>query len=303
MSKPGSFTKFTFLSNSSTFMKKTHLTVFFLFTTLSLFCQTQKTQLLILGCDHLNQIYKKDIPATDVLTPTRQKELAALVRSIAAYNPDMILIERLPGEQATLDSLFTLYASNKLKLTELENGRSEVFQLAFPVAKNKQLKKIYCVDSEGGTSQGVLDNGTNIELYKKEGAELKAYAGEKYKALQQGSLSLNHYLVFLNQPETYNKVYHLRYITPARVTHGTFKNPDSRIDTAFIDTTHIGAELISVFKNRDYKIYSNIVTKHLAQKPKRMLLIIGVAHVGSLKSIFRDDAEFELVDALRFLKK
>jgi hypothetical protein len=83
----------------------------------------------------------------------------------------------------------------------------------------------------------------------------------------------------------------LRYITPARVTDGTFKNPDPSVDTTFIDPQYIGAELISLFKRRDYKIYSNLVTAQMAQKPKRILLIIGAAHVGSLKNIFRDDPD------------
>ena len=63
----------------------------------------------------------------------------------------------------------------------------------------------------------------------------------------------------------------------------------------------IGAELNSVFKNRDYKIYSNIVTAKVQHNPKKILLIIGVAHIGSLISIFRDDPEFELVSANKFL--
>jgi hypothetical protein len=37
-------------------------------------------------------------------------------------------------------------------------------------------------------------------------------------------------------------------MTPARVTEGTFKNPDSSVDTTLIDSKYIGAELISLFK-------------------------------------------------------
>ncbi|MFC4213042.1 DUF5694 domain-containing protein [Pedobacter lithocola] len=65
---------------------------------------------------------------------------------------------------------------------------------------------------------------------------------------------------------------------------------------------YIGAELTSTFKNRDYKIYSNIVTKQLETQAKRMLLIIGVAHIGSLKSILRDD-DFITIDTKAHIKK
>lgn len=110
-------------------------------------------------------------------------------------------------------------------------------------------------------------------------------------------------MIFLNQPQTYSKIYHLRYITPARVTNGIFKNPDALIDTAFIDSKYIGAELISPFKNRDYKIYSNIVTSQKSKSAKKILLIIGVAHIGSLKNIIRDDEEFNLIKADKYLNK
>ncbi|MDJ1498117.1 DUF5694 domain-containing protein [Cytophagaceae bacterium DM2B3-1] len=264
--------------------------------------QQPKTDILLLGSDHLAQIYKKDNPNTDVLTPSRQKELAEVVRTINAYHPDLILVERLPEEQTELDSLYTLYQQNKLDIAGMDGGRGEVYQLAFPLAKKANLKKIYGVNAPGGTSQSILDNGEHIELYKQATTELRKVVGEKYTALGNNSLSLKDYMIFLNKPECYNLIYRLRYMVPARVTNGKFKNPDAMVDTAFVNPKYIGAELISVFKNRDYKIYSNIVTTQMQTHAKRILVIIGVAHIGSLKSIFRDDIEFTLVDADKYLK-
>ena len=267
------------------------------------FAQNNKTEILIVGSDHLNQIYKKNNPNTDVLTPKRQKEVEEFTSLILKYKPDMVMVERLPDQQAQIDSLFNLYLKGNLNFQNIENGRSEVFHLAFRIGKELRLPKVYCVDAPGGTSQSILDNGENIELYKNETLELRKIVGEKYAALQNGRLSLKDYLIFLNQPESYNKIYHLRYITPARVTNGTFKNPDEMIDTAFVNPRYIGAELISAFKNRDYKIYSNIVINQMRQKPKRILLIIGVAHIGSLKNILIDDPEFAVIDANKYLEK
>lgn len=285
-------------------MKARHI----FFTTLLAFvctlsAQSQKTDIMLLGSDHLAQIYKSDYPNTDVLLPQRQSEIKAFVSSVIRYNPDMIMVEVLPERQHEIDSLYALYAQDKIKLEALEDGRSEVYQLAFRMAKQLNLPRIYCVNAPGGTSQSILDNGENIALYKAEGLAVRAMVLEKMKALQANTLSFKDYLFFLNQPDTYNKVYRLRYITPARVTNGTFKNPDVMVDTAFVDHKYIGAELTSVFKNRDYKIYSNIVTTQLKTKAKRVLLIIGAAHLGSLKSIFRDDSEYNLVDTNKYLRK
>ena len=262
---------------------------------------SQKTDILILGSDHLAQIYNRNNPNTDVLLPQRQKEIKAFITPVIRYNPDMILVEVLPEKQQEIDSLYTLYVTNKVRLEDIEDGRSEVYQLAFRMAKQLGLPKIYCANAPGGTSQSILDNGENIALYKDEGLALRAMVMEKMKVFQENKLSLKDYLSFINQPDTYNKIYRLRYITPARVINGTFKNPDAMVDTAFINPKYIGAELTSIYKNRDYKIYSNIVTTQMKTKSKRALLIIGAAHIGSLRSIFRDDTDYNLVDTQKFL--
>jgi hypothetical protein len=267
------------------------------------FAQAQKTNIMIMGCDHLSQIYRSNNPNTDILTPKRQKEIVEVANLVINYNPDAVMVEVLPEYQHEMDSLYTLYIHNKLNFSQLPDGRSEVYQLAFRISKQLNLPKIYCVNGPGGTSQSILDNGDNIELYKTEGVELRKLVNERYTAMQNDKLSLKDYISFLNEPQTYNKVYHLRYITPARVTNGKFKNPDKLVDTAFVSPKYIGAELISLFKNRDYKIYSNIVTTVNQVKSKRALLIIGAAHIGSLKNILRDDEEYSIVDANQYLKK
>ena len=267
------------------------------------YSQSDKTKLLLLGSDHLYQVYQEGNPETDVLTSDNQAELEEFTALVEQYQPNMIMIESLPEDQAEIDSLYALYRQGQLNMDSLEYGRSEVYQLAFRIGKSQGLDEIVCVNSKGGTSQSMLDNGENIELYENETTELRKVVGAKYAALREGTLSFKDYLTFLNQPEAYNMIYHLRYITPARVTNGTFTNPDEMVDTAFIDPHYIGAELISVFKNRDYKIYSNIVTAQLRKQPERILLVIGVGHIGSLKSIFRDDPAYELVDANEYLMK
>ncbi|WP_461139846.1 DUF5694 domain-containing protein [Spirosoma pomorum] len=265
--------------------------------------QGQKTDIMLLGSDHLAQLYKSSNPNTDVLLPRQQGELAAFAKLILPYQPDMIMVEVLPERQSQIDSLYNLYVQNKLQLERLEDGRSEVYQLAFRLAKQLGLTKVHCVNAPGGTSQGILDNGENINLYKEEGMTLRAMVVDKVNALQGDRLSLKDYLIFINQPATYSKIYRLRYITPAKVINGTFKNPDAMVDTAFINPKYIGAELISIFKNRDYKIYSNIVTAQLKTGAKRALLLIGAAHLGSLNSIFRDDTDYNVVNPTSYLQR
>ena len=284
-------------------MKHSFILFFLIGFWLNSYGQESKFQILLLGSDHLSQVYKDGYPKTDVFTAENQKEIKSFAAMIEKFDPTMIGIEDTRDHQAEIDSLYHLYKDNKLKLDTLKYGRSEKYQLAFRIGKNKGLNEITCVNYKGGTSQSILDNGDNIDIYKNEGKQLRNLVMKKYDQLRKGDLSLKDYLIFLNQPDTYKKVYHLRYITPAKVRNGTFKNPDKMVDTDFIDNEYIGAELISVFKNRDYKIYSNIVINQMKKNAQRILIVIGAGHIESLKTIFSGDPDYQIIDANEYLKK
>jgi hypothetical protein len=280
---------------------KTILLAMLMLTASASFSQKAKTDILILGSDHLNQIYKPASPGTDVLSPANQASIRKFTEMVMRYKPDVIMIEELPEDQGEIDSLYAVFQQNEAQM--LGTQRTEVVQIAFRMGKALKHQKIYCANAPGGTSQSILDNGDNISLYREEGLELRKLVTDKLAALNEGKISMKDYLVFLNQPSTYNKVYKLRYITPARVVNGRFKNPDAMVDTAFINPRYIGAELTSVYKNRDYKIYSNMVTTQMKTGAGKMLLVIGAAHIGSLKSILRDDEQFNLRDATDIIGK
>lgn len=131
------------------------------------YAQRKNTDILILGSDHLAQLYKNDNPNTDILLPKRQTEIKEISTLVASYKPDMVMVEVLPENQREIDSLYSLFLQSKLNFGDLANGRSEVYQLAFRISKQLNLSKVYCVNAPGGTSQSILDNGENIELYKR----------------------------------------------------------------------------------------------------------------------------------------
>lgn len=258
---------------------------------------------MLLGSDQLSQLYEEENPHTDVLTKKRQQENELVIGLLEEFGPDAIMVEELPEQQAYTDSLYVGYRENRLALADIPYGRNEIDQIGFQLGNSLGHKQIYCVNSLGGTSQSVLNNGTNIAVYQEAIARTRKVAGEKAKQIEDGSLSLLEYLQFLNEPETIQLTHYMRYLAPARVTDGTFTNRDSMIDTAFINPKYIGAELTAVFKNRDYNIYSNILTTQMREKSKRIVLIIGQTYVGSLQSIFRDGPAYTLVEANSYLKK
>jgi hypothetical protein len=257
---------------------------------------------MLLAAPHFSQFYKKDNPLTDVLTPRRKAELAAFCSQVQRYRPDIIMVEELPSEQPRIDSLYALYRQDKLDLNTMPGGRSEIYQLAFPMGKRLGLERIYCVNSEGGTSQSILHEGTNIKLYQDATVEHRAYYAPVVERWEKGDLTMTGLLSFLNSPAFLQQLHTLVYRTPARVTDGTLK-PDPMVDAAFVKPHYVGAEFISVFYNRDLKIYSNIVTTQLATRSTRVLTIIGGRHVGSLQGIFSTDPAYRLVSSAAYVKQ
>lgn len=258
--------------------------------------------IMLLASPHLAQFYKTGKPSTDVLAPTRQRELAALLTQVQRFRPAAIMVEELPREQPRLDSLYALYRQDKMDLNALPGGRSEVYQLGFVLGRRLGLERIYCVNSEGGTSQSILHEGTNIQLYQDATTEHRAYYAPVLQQWESGAVSMGGLLYFLNSRPMLEQLHTLVYRTPARVTDGTLK-ADPMVDAAFVKPHYVGAEFISVFYNRDLKIYSNIVTTQLATRSPRLLTIIGGRHVASLQGIFRTDPAYRVVEATAYLKK
>lgn len=258
------------------------------------------TSILLLGCSHFTQLYKAGNPNSDVLTPKRQAELAAVLDGLQRYQPDGILVEELPEQQGRVDSLYQRYRQGQLDLNTLPGGRSEVYQLGFALGKRLGLAHIQCVNAPGGTSQSILHEGQNIELYKQADADWHTFSDPVGQQLVAGTSTIGQFLRTINAPATLRQLHTLVYCTPARVTNGTLK-PDDMVDAAFINPRYVGAEFVSVFYNRDLKVYSNIVTTQLATHQTRQLLIIGARHVGSLQGILAADPAYRVEPSARYL--
>ena len=92
------------------------------------------TQIMIVGFDHLNQLYNQQ-PQSDVYGAKKQAELARLNDCLQAYVPDMILVEVDPSEQSRIDSLYQLYSTGKLSLNDLKEGRGRNVSSWFRLGK------------------------------------------------------------------------------------------------------------------------------------------------------------------------
>ena len=118
-----------------------------------------------------------------------------------------------------------------------------------------------------------------------------------------GSLSLKDFLRFLNAPSVLDWAYRVLFVAPLGVRNGAFTSPPTAyVDTAYVNNKYIGAEFVSVFMERELKIYSNIVNIAAEQKAQRVLVIMGHRHAAALPKLFRNDPAYKTVTALEYLK-
>lgn len=261
-----------------------------------------KIQVMVVGSDHLNQMYNKQA-SSDVFSPKKQAELAQVRTQLARFRPEVILIEAEPKEQTQIDSLYALYQKGLLQLETLPTGRSERYQLGFALAKQLQLPSPKAVDYYAATSQSLLSTGTNIGAYTQDLKLLQATARPLRTLVQHDSLSLYDYLALANQPAMIALLHRMQFNTPALVMNGTFAaGGTNTVDLGKVDTEYIGAHFITLFYNRNLKIYSNMLRAQQLSQAKRVLVLFGLAHVGVQEELFAANPAYQVVHAATYLK-
>jgi len=264
--------------------------------------QPKPVEVLIVGFDHLNSLYTKQ-PESDVLSLKKQAELAKLRAQLARFRPETILLEAEPREQPRLDSLYAQYRAGQLDIAALPEGRGERYQVGFVLARQLGLPTPRGIDYYAATSQNLLSTGRNISYFQRDLKLLQATARPLRRRVQHDSLSLYDYLALINQPAVIALSHRAVFNTPALVTSGTFSASGTNTqDLGRVDTAYIGAHYITLFYNRNLKIYANILRAQQQAQARRVLVMLGQAHVGVLEELFAANPSYQVVHATRYLK-
>lgn len=260
----------------------------------------QTIEIALLGTFHFQQFHKDGDASLDFFGFERQKEIEEVIDKLKSYRPDQIYIEREPRYQMEIDSLYDLFKEDKLNLSELENGAGEVYQLAFRLAKSLDLGAPKCVNHYESTSQGLLASGTHIEKYQEALKEFQNLGRSVVGNFLQGKTSLLETLIEMNRPKNVTLSYQLLFNIPAYVKDGKFSSYEG-IGEEPVDNRYIGAEFISLFYERNLKIYSNILNTQLKQNDKRILFITGQVHVGVLQTLLDTNPNYSVKEAAQVL--
>ncbi|WP_198537000.1 DUF5694 domain-containing protein [Salegentibacter sediminis] len=270
-----------------------YLLSFLLVFTLALQAQDTPTQVLTLGTFHFN-FPNNDFVKTaksnqiDVLKPKYQDEIKEIVQSLEKFKPSIIIIECQASKQHIIDSLYTAYLNG-----EHELKRDERQQIGFRLAKERGIKKLYCVDEWGDFNpevDQVLSGRDSIGKKKfEEYYQRDVEASKKYNPRtifkEEGILPE---LIRLNNPEHIKK-------SLGNYLVGPFKYESKERD-------FLGVHFeTGRWFNRNLKIFRNIQRIDF-HKEDKILVIYGSGHLNILNLLFESSPEFELMNTNKFLQ-
>lgn len=273
---------------------KLSLTLILVLPCLITFGQPQKTEVLTLGTFHFEfrnlDVSKMALPdQIDVLQPKYQKEIENIVRRIAVFKPTVIAIERDPVLQAKYDSLY-----NKFLYGEYTLGRDEVEQIGFRLARQFNLKTLYCVN-DWGENYEYIDS----VLKSKDSTVLNKFQNYFYHHPDSSKM-------FFNQ-----NLFKEKGILADLINRNDEKNQEKDLGNYLIgvfkyqlgDNLFFGTDFTTGWWfNRNLRIFRNI--QNINAKPTdRILIIFGAGHMNLLNLFFKVSPEYHLQKINNYLKK
>ncbi len=261
------------------------LIALFLFFTIQVKAQTNKTKVILLGCFHFDNpgLDVAKFENADIFSAKRQQEVIEVVNKLQRYKPSKIFIENIPSSQAMYDSLLQQYKAGRFELKA-----SETYQLGFRLAKELNLTTLYPVDYR--------ESVFPIDSLMKSAAD----AGQ--------SEFIQRFKVMIDSVEKYfNESIQKNTVKDLLLEQNTANVID--VQTAFYfdllaagkKGNHVGPYLTSEWWRRNMIIYENIL-KNLDGKEETILVIFGSAHTALLHNMMKYNSRLELIPVKEILE-
>lgn len=248
---------------------------------------TPPVQVMVLGTYHMDNPGQDlhNVQAADVLTASRQAELAAVARALATFKPTVVAIERVTPAPEYVDARYAGFDGSQLATV-----RDERVQVGYRLAREAGLSRVHGIDEQPSAGEPdyfpfdrvqarVHARGDDAAL-----GALMARAGEMVTAFEQGQAraSIGELLRGANSP---------RLLADASMYYALLKL-DAGEDQP-------GAELLGYWYMRNAKIAAKLID--IARPGDRVVVIFGAGHKHWLEQILANMPGVEVVDSMPYL--
>lgn len=250
----------------------------------------EKVSVMVLGVYHFANpgLDMANVEVDDVLAPRRQQEIAALVDTLAEWQPSRIAVE---NQAAAPELTMSDYADTE---ELLGTTRNESVQIGYRLARQLGHDAVYGYDEQPGEGepnyfpmgkvQAFAQENGGMELLGGLFAEVQAMAAEEEAKLPQQTIAQS--LLMHNDTARVDALHDRLYYSILKIGDGD-QQP--------------GAELNAYWYMRNAKMFAKI--DMIAQPGDRVLVIAGSGHATWLKHFVRRMPGYELVEALPFVER
>jgi hypothetical protein len=216
-----------------------------------------------------------------MLSASRQKELADVVERLAAFQPTKVCVERMPGEQESLDAEYARYLEARA-----QPDPDEVSQIGFRLARRCGLNRIYAIDADK-----MLDWDGLTAYFKTHPDEEKRFT-DNIAARQAQAREVSKDLP--NIPIA-------QLLREANREDALADNLRFYVDLAGLGGLgeHGGADYAASWYRRNFRIFSNLCS--MSGPGDRLFVVIGAGHVPILRHLVKLSSRHRLVDVTSFL--
>ncbi|MBD1262576.1 hypothetical protein HZY62_18405 [Maribacter polysiphoniae] len=250
---------------------------------------------LLIGTFHYNNP-GADVAKTksfDILSEDSQLELKKISSKIKNYNPTKIFVEWPYNEQKELDSLYLIYTKgNYFDNDNLSNFylKNEIFQLAFRVAKENNLKKVYAIDYATpfpfeDVMKEIEDNNQS-DLKKRIEEGISKFTVDFDQKIESG-VSLTELTYFVNSQEIrkFSNYFHNDLMLLAGGTND-FSGP----------------LLTSEWFKRNLYMWS-LIQKNVTRSDERIMVLAGTSHVAMLELFIKENDNWKVKELQQVMEK
>ncbi len=246
----------------------------------------ERPSVMILGSPHLGNpgLDISNTKVENVLAPERQREIAAMVASIASWKPTRVAIEWDAAEQAKLDERYAEYRAGKFR-----DRADETYQIAFRLADSLGLDHIDAIDwngePPGPDSAYAFDEWANANGQDARWTAFKArgQATADASSARMRCTNVSAWYRALNTPAARIESNRLYYDI------ASFGGGDAAP----------GANWVGQWYARNLRIFGNLV--RIARPRDRVFVLYGAGHGYHLDTFARESGAFRAIDPLRYL--
>ncbi|MEO1483570.1 MAG: DUF5694 domain-containing protein [Myxococcota bacterium] len=257
---------------------------------LSAVAEEAPVQVMILGTYHFANpgLDLVNTKVDDVLAERRQKEIAILVETLAAWKPTKIAVENTAKAPS-------LELSSYERVKELlRTSRNESVQIGYRLGLKLGHRAVYGYDEQPdenepdyfpmGEVQAFAEQNGQMELLGRLMAEVKAVSAQQEAALPRQSIAES--LLPHNDPKRVDSMHNRLYYSLLKVGDGDAQP---------------GAVLNALWYMRNAKMFAKI--DMIAKPGDRVLVIAGSGHATWLRHFVQRMPGYEAVEAVPYLRR